>query len=177
MPLGSAYQNGAGTDQSLSEIDSFTIPIQLDLGVRLGGSWFLGGYFSYGFAGSNTTTSCSTSGDCTPSTLRVGGQVHWHPLGSASLDPWIGIGSGYEKVSISSSSGTASLSGWEFGNLQLGLDFALGSLLRIGPWVSFSIGQYGSASGSTSGGGVSVDLQNKTIHEWIMGGVRLVILP
>jgi hypothetical protein len=177
VPLGSAYQNGAGSDQSLSEIDSYTIPIQLDLGVRLGGSWFLGGYFSYGFAGSNTTGSCSTSGDCTPSTLRVGGQVHWHPLGSASLDPWIGIGSGYEKVSISSSSGTASLSGWEFGNLQVGIDFALGSLFRIGPWVSFSIGQYGSASGSTSGGGVSVDLQNKTIHEWIMGGVRLVILP
>ncbi|MGZ6134785.1 MAG: PEGA domain-containing protein [Myxococcaceae bacterium] len=177
VPLGSAYQNGAGSDQSLSEIDSYTIPIQLDLGVRLGGSWFLGGYFSYGFAGSNTTTFCSTSGDCSPSTLRVGGEVHWHPLGSASIDPWIGIGSGYEKVSVSSGSGTSSLSGWEFGNLQLGLDFALGSLFRIGPWVSFSIGQYGTASGPVSGVGVTVDLQNKTIHEWLMGGVRLVILP
>jgi len=177
VPFGAAYQSGAGSDQSLSEIDSFTIPIQLDLGVRLGGSWFLGGYFSYGFAGSNTTTSCSTSGDCSPSTLRVGGQVHWHPLGSASIDPWIGIGSGYEKLSVSSSSGTATLSGWEFANLQLGVDFALGSLFRIGPWVSFSIGQYGSASGSTSGGGVTIDLQNKTIHQWLMGGVRLVILP
>ena len=76
-----------------------------------------------------------------------------------------------------SDSGTASLSGWEFADLQLGLDFALGSAVKIGPWVSFSIGQYSSASGSTGGTGVTIDLQNKTIHQWIMGGVRLVVLP
>ncbi len=88
VPLGSAYQNGAGT-RSEPQRDRFVHHphAELDLGVRLGGSWFLGGYFSYGFAGSNTTTSCSTSGDCTPSTLRFGGQVHWHPLGSALARP------------------------------------------------------------------------------------------
>jgi hypothetical protein len=176
LPLGTAYQQTDGTNLSLSDIDSFTIPIQLDVGVRLGGSWFLGGYFSYGFGGSNSTTGCS-GGGCTPSTLRLGGQVHWHPLGNVGTDPWIGLGSGYTKVSVSSDSGTASLSGWEFADLQLGLDFALGSAVKIGPWVSFSIGQYSSASGSTGGTGVTIDLQNKTIHQWIMGGVRLVVLP
>ena len=103
--------------------------------------------------------------------------MHWHPLGNVATDPWIGLGSGYSKVSVGSDSGTASLSGWEFANLQLGLDFALGSAVKIGPWVSFSIGQYSSASGSTGSGGVTIDLQNKTTHEWFMGGVRLVILP
>lgn len=177
LPLGSAFGTSGG-DVSLSDEDSFTIPIQLDIGVRLGGSWFLGGYFSYGFGGSNNAgTTCTSGGSCSPSTLRFGGQVHWHPVGNASVDPWIGIGSGYEKLSISTGDGSGSLSGWEFGNLQLGLDFALGSAVKIGPWVSFSIGQYSSASGSASGGGVTIDLQNKTVHEWLMGGVRLVILP
>jgi PEGA domain len=186
VPFGSAYQTTGGTDVSLGDWSSFTIPVQLDLGVRLGGSWFLGGYFSYGFAGSakaafNTFTCGSGDIGCSPSTLRFGGQVHWHPLGNASTDPWIGLGSGYEKVSLGVSdpagNGSLDISGWEFANLQLGIDFALGSVVKIGPWVSFSVGQYGSVGGSTGGTGASADITNKTVHEWLMGGVRVVVLP
>jgi hypothetical protein len=186
FPMGSAYQTTSGTDVSLGDWSSFTIPVQLDLGVRLGGSWFLGAYFSYGFAGSSSvafsTFTCGV-GDvkCSPSTLRFGGQVHWHVLGNAATDPWIGLGSGYERVNLSVSGatgeGSLNLSGWEFVNVQLGLDFALGSAVKIGPWVSFSIGQYGSVGGASGGSGVSGDITNKTIHEWVMGGIRLVILP
>jgi hypothetical protein len=186
IPLGSAYQMVDGTDVSLSDWSSFTIPVQLDLGARLGGSWFLGAYFSYGFAGSaslaTASFTCGSGGvSCSPSTLRFGGQVHWHPLGSAATDPWIGIGSGYERVHLGvtapTESGSFDISGWEFANLQLGIDFALGSVVRVGPWVSFSVGQYSSASGSAGGVGASIDIANKTIHEWLMGGIRLVILP
>jgi len=80
-------------------------------------------------------------------------------------------------VNAPSQSGTLDVSGWEFANLQLGIDFALGSVVKIGPWVSFSIGQYGTVGGSSGGTGLSGDITNKTIHEWIMGGVRLVVLP
>jgi len=177
LPLGSAAGNASGGgEQKLSDWSSFTVPIQLDIGVRLGGSWFLGGYFSYGFGGSVDSAICNNG--CTPSTLRIGGQVHWHPLGNVATDPWIGLGSGYEELKVSASDGNGSLTGWEFGNLQLGLDFALGSVVKIGPWVSFSIGQYGTVSAAGTGGGsASVPIPNKTIHEWLMGGVRLVILP
>jgi hypothetical protein len=176
LPLGSAAGTNTGGEQKLSDWDSFTIPVQLDVGVRLGGSWFLGAYFSYGFAGSTDAAICT--GSCTPSTLRFGGQIHWHPAGNVGTDPWIGLGSGYEQLKVSTPDGNGSLSGWEFGNLQLGLDFALGSAVKLGPWVSFSIGQYGTVSAAGSGGAsASVDIPNKTIHEWIMGGVRLVILP
>jgi hypothetical protein len=181
VPLGSAYRTTDGTDVSLSDWSSFTIPVQLDLGVRLGGSWFLGGYFSYGFAGSAKvafpTFTCGAGVDCSPKTLRFGGQVHWHPLGNVSTDPWIGLGSGYEKASLGLSDGSLDISGWEYANLQLGVDFALGSAVKIGPWVSFSVGQYSSAGGSSGGSGLSAEISNKTIHEWLMGGVRLVIIP
>jgi hypothetical protein len=176
LPLGDLSQNSG----SLSNFSSFTIPVQIDVGVRISGVIFLGAYFSYGFAGSTDAGTCGTGFNCTPSTLRFGGEIHWHPLGNAPIDPWIGLGSGYEKMSISVSgdtTGTFDVSGWEFGNLQLGLDFAIGSVVKIGPWVSFSIGQY--SSGSISGGGnfTGGDIQNKTVHEWLMGGVRLVIIP
>ena len=186
FPMGSAYQTTTGGDVNLGDWSSFTIPVQLDLGVRLGGSWFLGAYFSYGFAGSSsvafTSFTCGVSDvKCSPSTLRFGGQVHWHFLGNVSTDPWIGLGSGYERVNLgvtgATGEGSLNLSGWEFVNVQLGLDFALGSAVKLGPWVSFSIGQYGSIGGSSGGSGISGDITNKTIHEWVMGGVRLVILP
>lgn len=179
LPLGTAFQTNATgtlTDVNLKDWDSFSIPVQLDIGVRLGGSVFLGGYFSYGFGGSVDSSLCT--GSCSPSVLRFGGQVHWHPMGSVGTDPWIGLGSGYEKLKISASDGSAEVSGWEFVNLQLGVDFEVGSAVKLGPWVSVSIGQYGTASAvGTNGGGITGDLQNKTIHEWIMAGVRLVILP
>ena len=62
IPLGSAYQTTGGTDVSLGDWSSITIPVQLDLGVRLGGAWFLGGYFSYGFAGSRPPTQAPDAG-------------------------------------------------------------------------------------------------------------------
>jgi len=176
LPLGDLSQNSG----SLSNFSSFTIPVQVDLGIRISGVIFLGGYFSYGFAGSTDAATCGTGFNCTPSTLRFGGEVHWHPLGNAPIDPWIGLGSGYEKLTVSvtgDATGTFDVSGWEFANLQLGLDFALGSVVKIGPWVSFSVGQY--SSGSVSGGGnfSGGDIPNKTVHEWLMGGVRLVVIP
>ncbi len=184
IPMGDAFSPDATTQISskMSDYASFTVPVMLDVGVRLGGSWFLGAYFSYGFAGSTDAATCGTGFSCSPTTLRFGGEVHWHPLGNASFDPWIGIGSGYEKLSIGVSGGggnggTFEFSGWEFGNFQAGLDFALGSAVKVGPWISFSIGQYGSGSVSGSGTSASQDIANKSIHEWFMGGVRLVILP
>lgn len=177
LPLGPALKAAnTGEDVSLSDVDSYSVPIQLDAGVRLGGAWFLGAYFSYGFGGSVSASLCPT-GDCSANTMRFGGQVHWHPLGDAAVDPWVGIGSGYEKVSISSGGGSFDLSGWEFGNLQLGVDFAVGSSVKIGPWVGFSVGQYSTGSVSGSDSGASQTIANKTIHEWLMIGVRLVFLP
>jgi hypothetical protein len=182
IPLGEAFGTGSATfSNKMSDLDSYTIPIWVDVGVRLWNSLFLGVYFSYGFGGSTDATTCGTDFSCSPSTMRFGGQVHWHPAGSASVDPWIGLGSGYEKLSIGVSgaaSGTLEFSGWEWATAQLGIDFALGSVVRIGPWVSFSIGQYGTGTvGGSGGNSQSGPIANKGTHEWLMGGVRLVILP
>jgi hypothetical protein len=92
----------------------------------------------------------------------------------------VGLGSGYTKVSVGVSgdtTGSFDVSGWEFGNLQVGLDFALGSAVKIGPWISFSIGQYNSVGISGGGNFGGSDITNKTVHEWLMGGIRLVVLP
>jgi PEGA domain len=178
IPLGSVADGG----RSVSDIAKFVIPVGLDIGARLGGVVFLGAYFQYGFGGSASSDICVSGVSCSSSTLRFGGEALWHPLGNAPTDPWIGLGSGYESIKLNLSGGgdeaSVSFSGWEFVNIQAGIDFALGSAVKIGPWVSFSIGQYSSGSISGTGGGFQGgDIPNKSIHEFLLGGVRLVILP
>lgn len=183
VPMGSAFNVSATSliNTAMTDYDSFTIPVMVDVGVRLWGSLFLGGYFAYGFGGSTEANACGAGFSCTPHTLRVGGEVIWHVLGSAALDPWVGVGSGYESLSIGVSgdagSGTYEFSGWEYGILQVGVDFALSPLFRLGPWISFSVGQYGTESASGASGSGSKPIPQTATHEWFMGGVRLVILP
>jgi hypothetical protein len=68
--------------------------------------------------------------------------------------------------------------GFEFINLQGGLDFKVAPGLALGPFLSFSIGQYSSASVSCSGnacGGfasASDDIDEKAPHQWLLLGVR-----
>jgi hypothetical protein len=102
--------------------------------------------------------------------VRVGGEVLIHPLGNAPVDPWFGVGTGFEWLSVSDTPGVT-FSGFEFFNLQLGIDFALGSVVRLGPYASFSMGQY------TSFSPAPMSSTDSTTHEWLTFGVRFVILP
>ena len=187
VPLGSALPVGLDeTDVSMSDVDSFTIPVQLDAGVRLGGSWFLGGYFSYGFGGSDEGVLqrvflwrrrrqllAEHAALRRPGALASAGQRLDRSVGRDRLR----LREGEHRGQRPERDGSLDLSGWEFANLQLGVDFALGSSVQIGPWVSFSVGQYSSAAGSSGDPAPRWTSTNKTVHEWFMGGVRLVILP
>jgi hypothetical protein len=67
---------------------------------------------------------------------------------------------------------SASSKGLEFINLQGGADFPVSPGLRIGPFLSASVGQFSSTS--VSGGGLefSGDITDKGIHEWVTIGIR-----
>jgi hypothetical protein len=138
--------------------------------------------------------------DCNFHGLRFGAQVHYHLAPERSLDPWIGAGIGYEWLTSSVSSsgsivpngapGPASLSttvhGFEFVNLQGGLDFKPWerSNFGVGPFVSFSLGEYDSGSIACGGTACNVvpssrssDVREKGIHEWLTLGVRGTFVP
>lgn len=176
LPFGTT----ANGDVSLSDAASFTMPVGVDVGVRLGGLVFVGGYFQYGFFGSPGATACS-SASCSANTVMVGVEFLFHPLGNAAVDPWFGIGTGWEWLNFNASgpggTGSAQYSGWDFLNLQVGLDFAIGSVLKLGPYAAFSVGQYSSVSLTLNGGSASGDVADKALHEWLSFGVRFTVLP
>lgn len=179
MPMGKA-----DASQELGNAVDMQLPLQLDAGVRLMKSLFLGAYFQYGFAllaDANKLGCDSADLDCSGQDVRLGIQAHYHIMADRQFDPWVGLGIGYEWLTMSTEGGgvdvSATIHGFEFASLQAGLDIALSDNFRVGPFVSFSLAQYSSTSVDCSGSicgnlGASGDIPNKTLHEWLILGVR-----
>ncbi|HKU43463.1 MAG TPA: outer membrane beta-barrel protein, partial [Polyangiales bacterium] len=184
IPLGKVSDDG--TD--LNDIASLQIPLQLDVGVRLASNWFVGAYFQYGFGiVSDDATFCDDDDlldiDCSASDVRLGIQAHYHFSPRQSLDPWLGLGFGYEWATLSAEGGnleiSSSVSGFEFVSFQFGIDFEVSRHVRLGPFLSFSLAQFDESSVECDGAnvcsnvGVSGDIEDKALHEWLMLGVRV----
>jgi len=185
LPIGNAaggsQNNPAGT--SLSDLVAWTVPLQLDIGARIG-PVFVGGRASYAFG--KTGSSFDGASSRSASDVRIGFEVLWHFGGDRKVDPWAGIGVGYEWLNLSVSAGNgstvyATLRGFEWVSVQLGIDFVLGHNFRLGPYLESNVGQYDSASGgiiNVQGGeiGGSTDVQSKAVHAWIGFGLRFAVL-
>ena len=184
IPIGNATgaSTGATNGVSLSDLVAWTVPLELELGARIGPA-FVGGYVSYAFGKAGSALEGGTSRSA--SNVRFGFEVLWHLAPDRLVDPWLGIGVGYEwlNLSIGGTGGaiTGSARGFEWVNLQLGIDFNLGRNLRLGPFVRSRVGQYDTGSLgvlNTQGGGASStgDIQSKAVHTWIDLGLRFAFL-
>jgi len=184
IPLGDAAGAPAGGQAaSLSNIYSGMIPIQIDAGYRFTPNMMVGAFFQYGFAmiatGSGSAAQgCSQSGvSCSGNDMAFGAQFHYHLMPDQTIDPWAGIGIGYEISSFSASAGGQSagesFSGFQFVNLQIGGDYKVMPNLGVGPFVMFSLGEYSncSFSGGLSSAG-SCSIPNTAMHEWLSFGIR-----
>lgn len=175
----------AQKDAKMSDGISGQVPIWLDLGYMVTPNIMVGLYGQYGFGilGSQLSDACDANGlSCSAHVLRFGVQGQYHLSPAEKLDPWFGVGLGYEMGTMSMSGtvlgnkidGSATYKGFEFLNLQGGADYKLSPAFGIGPFLSFSLGQYSSTStsGSTGGAATSGDISDKTMHEWLTFGVR-----
>lgn len=176
IPLGKA----SGADNAdLSNVVSGQIPIWLDVGYRITPAIYVGLYGQYGiaFVNKDQNTECKADGvSCSASDIRFGVNAHYHFSPGQSVDPWAGIGIGYEILGFSGSGGgqdvSSSTKGLEFLNLQGGADFLATSGLSVGPFASFSLGQYSSTSVTAPGIDQSGSIDNTAMHEWLVIGVR-----
>lgn len=194
LPFGDAYeQSGFGTFKQ-EDLAKALVPLQLDATWRFTPAFSAGVYVSYGFgqAGSKLKELCATPGSsCTdPAVVRYGLQAAYAFETAGAFDPWLGLTFGLEQASfgvnnfvyavipgapptILSSDLDGKLRGWEAG-LEGGVDYRLSPAFVVGPFVSFSVGQYTvedislADQGTVAGGGVDTA---KT-HEWLTFGLR-----
>ena len=184
IPIGNAAgettRAPAGT--SLADLVAWSVPLELELGARVGPA-FVGGYVTYAFGKAGSALESGTSRSA--SNVRFGFEVLWHLGLDGPVDPWLGLGVGYEwlTLSVGGSGGTitGSARGFEWVNLQLGIDFPLGRSFRLGPFVRSRVAQYDTGSlgvinsqgAEASGTG---DIQSKALHLWIDLGLRFAFL-
>lgn len=158
LPMGETSK-----DNKLKDSVSGMIPIWLDLGYMVTPNIMVGLYAQYGIMMLNSDVKDACD-DCSASGMRFGLQGQYHLSPADSLDPWFGLGVGYEMFNFKSPLGDANATGLEFANIQAGADFKAGDSLGVGPFASFSIGQYSKVEGN--------DIPEKGMHQWLVLGVK-----
>jgi len=177
-PFGESVGDGSRGGLSLRDVVRGGIPIWLDLGYRFAPEFYAGVSGSFGLLFPN---GCDASDRCSGQDVRLGLDLRFHLAPSAAIDPWIGVGAGYEWLMLSASPGgqdqELTLQGIEFFNVQMGVDFLAVPRFRLGPFVGFSLGRY--TEGSASSGLVSASgpIANARVHEWLLLGLRAAFNP
>ena len=165
LPSGKLSSDGG----KMSDAFSGQVPIWLDAGYMVTPNVLVGLYGQYGFV---SVKNCDSGASCSAHDLRIGVQGQYHFTPDQSIDPWLGLGVGYESLGFSESAGGLSVDGsakgWEFLNLQGGVDFQVIPALTVGPFLSFSLDQFS----STTLAGTSADISSKALHEWIVFGAK-----
>ena len=175
----------------LSDLFSGKIPILIEAGYEVSSHLVLGLYGSYGFIIDKTgDKGCAPGLDCSDRDVELGIQGVYRFLPGRPIDPWLGLGIGYEWESFSQKGTLTDTSppvsytfsgqdkGPQYLKLQGGADFVAAQPLGVGPFVSLSFAKYtsitqdnGTFDGMTTQGSTT-DVPNTAFHEWFTFGVR-----
>jgi hypothetical protein len=188
LPLGSMGGESSESSVALSNLTSGGVPAQLDVGYFITPNLYVGGSFQYAFL--TFAMDCPSPASCSTSQLRFGVNASYvfKPVGKVT--PWAGLGLGYEFVRLGISATvqgqsfnmSQTLRGFEFANLQGGADFQIGKSLWVGPYATFTVGQFTNVSLDLgelgdfgfSDEGLEGEIPRKDFHFWPMGGVRVL---
>jgi hypothetical protein len=180
LPFGKPYD----ADETLRGFVNGVIPIWVDAGYRFNPSIYVGAYGVFGYGLVHTTeTQCGTGVSCSAYDVRVGVDAQYRFLPKGAVDPWIGLGFGYEWLHYGVSgfgvTRLQTLRGFELFGIQLGADFELDKSFRLGPFIGYSVGKFGDGSksetGSATSGAVAAGIANTAMHEWLTLGLRGVL--
>jgi len=162
----------------MSDIFNGFVPLGVELGVRYTPELSALITFGYSFA---LPTNCPNGVSCSGHQINLGLDLRYHPRPHQDIDPWIGLGTGFEWLGFSQSNGALSadttFNGFEYFHVQLGANVAGSDQVRFGPFFEFGLAQYRSASANAGGLSASGDLTDKAMHELVTLGVRVSFLP
>jgi hypothetical protein len=157
VPLGYIHNGDGETALAMNDIVSAMIPVELNGGVFLGSSVYVGAYFQYGRL--LLAEDCPQAASCSATNLRFGANASLHlPVSdSGRWSPWVGGGIGYELFKP----GEGTLNGVDF-HVQVGADYHASGPVWVGPFAEFTLGKYS-------------DVNDPGSHKWLIGGVRILM--
>jgi hypothetical protein len=157
------------TGDSLGATVGVLVPLRLDFGARIGAHVFVGPYLVFGVG-----TDGGVLSPCGCAVLYGQGGLNalYHLRPSERVDPWFGVGGGYEGLVIDAGS-SPGLSGWA-SDVEAGADLRLGaSRTKLGPFAAFSLGQFDSPGTYSRPGSTAQIPAPSALHGWLTLGVRV----
>jgi hypothetical protein len=157
------------TGDSLGATVGMLVPLWVDFGARIGEHLYVGPYGVFGVGSDGGATSAC---GCAILYGQAGLNALYHVRPSERVDPWFGVGGGYEGLVIDAGS-SPGVSGWA-SDVEAGADLGVGpSRMKLGPFVAFSLGQFDSP-GTYSRPGSATQIQApRALHGWFTLGVRV----
>ena len=178
LKLGYSIPTGnAVTDAAMSDAFSGALPIEAAARYRFTPNLSAGIYFQYGPAFISSTT-CESGVSCSGYDMRLGIQAVYGFLPDGGMNPWVSLGTGWEwtqlKASAAGQSASATFSGWEYFNVQAGVDFPLSKMFALGPYVGYFGGTYTNVSSSGFAEFIngSIPSEDRAFHGWFQFGVK-----
>jgi len=174
LPFGSVSATGG----KLSDEVGGAVPLVLEVGYRLNAEVAIGALFQYAYAlPRDSAPGCGDPNTCSGRVVRLGVEGVYNIHLDGALTPWIGVGTGYEWVTLSGSAGgrTASIAarGFELVTFQGGGDYRISPAFALGPFVSVSLADYAVETAVAPGvQAVNPNIADKRLHEWLQLGVR-----
>ncbi|MEI6224024.1 MAG: hypothetical protein WCS72_04685 [Deltaproteobacteria bacterium] len=160
---------------------SGAVPIEVAGRYRFSPSFSAGVYYQYAPA-FIATRFCASGMTCSGYDMRVGVEAVYAFLPERAWNPWVSVGTGWEwthfSVATADASSQVTYSGWEYFNVQAGLDWNLSKTFAFGPYVGFFGGSYstltGNSTGPGAGGAVSGSIPSgyRAFHGWLQFGLK-----
>jgi hypothetical protein len=178
--FGGALPTGSfEADLPLGDLVDWTLPVGLEVGWRFWDHLTVGahGQYAFGFLDPALEEDCDAFGStCAVSTIRVGIHALYAFRPAASVDPWLGVGIGFEwlryTVENTGVKATLGYQGLEWVRLQGGLDFRFGRF-SAGPYLSYGIGAYTDRSLEVPPDPKDSEaVPDRSDHGWIEAGAR-----
>jgi hypothetical protein len=151
LPVGSAGKGALGDQRKMGDLVTWRSPVWVDVAYRVSPVASFGLYGQIGVGG----TGDLCAGKCNWSDLRLGAQGKWRLNPGDAVDPWLGLGVGFESLGFQTrelqpqeegaipfwARSTERLIGPEL-LLQAGLGLRVDDSVQLGPFVSASVGSY-----------------------------------
>jgi hypothetical protein len=182
IPVGK-IRSGAGF--GMSSLYDWEGQLGLDIGLKPWDAVYLGAGVVAGI-GSAGSDFCGAISPCRARSVRLAPVAIYSFAPGGRVNPWIGVGVGWEWSSVSAGATTISTSGPELARVLAGVDFRLSRGFGIGPVLESSLGLFTSASredrqsdmlGNTGLVSRDIALDEKRLHGWLTMGLRVIANP
>jgi hypothetical protein len=179
VPVGSGWGSSTWEDfgyhPAWPMTDAWTgaVPLEVAGRYRFTPALSAGVYFQWGPA---FVTSSAFNGIAGTSgyDMRVGVEAVYGFMPDASWNPWVSLGTGWEWTQYAGQDASFTMSGWEFLNVQAGVDFRLSPTFGLGPYLGFVGGNYTNFSAVSAGvnSGGAIPSGGRAFHGWLQFGLK-----